>query len=93
MGFKTFRTSINWARIFLPARTPSPTRQALPSMTGCSTAVKSTASSRLSRSAHYELPYALVEKYNGWADRKLVDFYMNYCKTIFARYEGKVKYC
>ncbi len=42
--------------------------------------------------SHYELPYALVERYNGWASRELIDFYMNYCKTIFERYKDKVKY-
>ena len=25
--------------------------------------------------SHYELPYALVEKYNGWASRELIEFY------------------
>ena len=42
--------------------------------------------------SHYELPYALVEKYNGWASRELIGFYMNYCETIFERYKDKVKY-
>ena len=42
--------------------------------------------------SHYELPYALVEKYNGWASRELIEFYMNYCKAIFERYKDKVKY-
>ena len=42
--------------------------------------------------SHCELPYALVERYNGWASRELIDFYMNYCKTIFERYKDKVKY-
>ena len=58
MGFKCFRMSINWTRIF---------------PTG-------------------ELPYALTEKYNGWADRKLIGFYENYCHAIFERYKDKVKY-
>ena len=34
----------------------------------------------------------LVEKYNGWASRELIEFYMNYCKAIFERYKDKVKY-
>ena len=42
--------------------------------------------------SHYELPYALVEKYNGWVSRELIEFYMNYCKAIFERYKDKVKY-
>ena len=46
---------------------------------------------------HYEEDIALfaemgLERYNGWASRELIDFYMNYCKTIFERYKDKVKY-
>ena len=42
--------------------------------------------------SHYELPYHLTEKYNGWTNRDLVDFYLNYCKVIFNEYKGLVKY-
>ena len=42
--------------------------------------------------SHYEMPYALVEKYGAWRDRRLVDFYVNYCNVIFNRYKDKVKY-
>jgi 6-phospho-beta-glucosidase len=38
------------------------------------------------------MPYGLVEKYGSWRDRRLVDFYVNYCKAIFTRYKDKVKY-
>lgn len=41
--------------------------------------------------SHYELPYALVEKYNGWESRELIALYERYCKTIFERYKDKVK--
>lgn len=33
--------------------------------------------------------YALVKKYNGWASRELIEFYMNYCKAIFERYKDR----
>ncbi|GED80147.1 phospho-beta-glucosidase [Amylolactobacillus amylotrophicus DSM 20534] len=42
--------------------------------------------------SHYETPLALAINYNGWASRKLIDFYINYCKTVFTRYQDKVKY-
>ena len=32
--------------------------------------------------SHYELPYALVEKYNGWEGREVIDCFVRYCKTI-----------
>lgn len=34
----------------------------------------------------------MTQHYNGWASRKLIDFYLNYCEVIFNRYKDKVKY-
>ena len=42
--------------------------------------------------SHYEMPLHLVQKYEGWANRKLIDFYLRFCEVIFKRYKGKVKY-
>ncbi|MBS4782151.1 family 1 glycosylhydrolase, partial [Clostridium sp.] len=42
--------------------------------------------------SHYEMPFNLTKKYNGWASRNLIDFFVNYCSVIFNRYKDKVKY-
>ena len=42
--------------------------------------------------SHFEIPYTLVTKYGGWKNRKLIDFFVRYCKTVFERYKDKVKY-
>ena len=42
--------------------------------------------------SHYEMPYHLVEKYNGWASRELIGFFEKYCQTVFDRYHDKVRY-
>jgi 6-phospho-beta-glucosidase len=41
--------------------------------------------------SHYELPYGLVERYNGWEGREVIDCFVRYCKAIFERYKDKVK--
>ncbi len=92
MGFKTFRTSINWTRIFPTGMETEPNEKGLEFYDKVFDCCKKHGIEPLVTISHYELPYALVEKYNGWASRELVDYYMNYCKVIFARYEGKVKY-
>ena len=38
------------------------------------------------------MPYALVEKYNGWASRELIPLFEKYCQTVFERYKDKVTY-
>lgn len=92
MGFKTFRTSINWTRIFPTGEEPEPNEVGLAFYDRIFDCCKKHGIEPLVTISHYELPYALVEKYNGWADRRLVELYLNYCKTIFKRYNGKVKY-
>ena len=42
--------------------------------------------------SHYETPLTLVKEYGSWRNRKLVDFFERYCKTVFTRYKDKVKY-
>ena len=92
MGFKVFRTSINWTRIFPTGEETVPNEKGLEFYDKVFDCCKRHGIEPLVTISHYELPYALVEKYNGWADRRLVDFYMNYCKAIFERYKDKVKY-
>ena len=92
MGFKVFRTSINWTRIFPTDMEEQPNEAGLAFYDKVFDCCKRHGIEPLVTISHYELPYALVEKYNGWASRELIGFYMNYCKAIFARYHGKVKY-
>ena len=92
MGFKVFRTSINWTRIYPTGEEETPNEAGLAFYDRVFDCCKKYGIEPLVTISHYELPYALVEKYNGWADRRLVDCYVRYCKTIFERYKDKVKY-
>ncbi|WP_405373234.1 glycoside hydrolase family 1 protein, partial [Pseudobutyrivibrio sp.] len=92
MGFKVFRTSINWTRIFPTGMESEPNEAGLAFYDKVFDCCKKHGIEPLVTISHYELPYALVEKYNGWEGRELIEYFMNYCKAIFARYEGKVKY-
>ena len=42
--------------------------------------------------SHYETPLHLAEKYNGWLNRALITYYERYVRTVFERYQKKVKY-
>lgn len=92
MGFKTFRTSINWSRIFPTGEESKPNEAGLAFYDRVFDCCKKYNIEPLVTISHYELPYALVEKYNGWENRILIDLFMNYCKAIFARYQSKVQY-
>ena len=92
MGFKVFRTSINWTRIYPTGLESRPNEKGLEFYDRIFGCCKKHNIEPLVTISHYEIPYTLVEKYNGWASRELVGLYMNFCKTIFARYRDKVRY-
>lgn len=92
MGFKTFRTSINWTRIFPTGMEAEPNEKGLEFYEKVFRCCKKHGIEPLVTISHYELPYALVEKYNGWEGRELIGYFMNYCKAIFERYKDLVKY-
>lgn len=92
MGFKCYRFSISWSRIFPTGEDDCANEEGLrfyeqfidelllhhiePVITIC----------------HFDMPIALCEKYGAWRSRYLIDLFLKYCETIFLRFEKKVKY-
>lgn len=92
MGFKTFRTSIAWARIFPNGDDSEPNEKGLQFYDDLFDECLKYGIKPLVTISHYETPLALAKNYDGWINRKLIGFYENYVRTIFARYKDKVKY-
>ena len=92
MGFKCFRMSINWTRIYPTGMEEEPNEKGLAFYDRVFDCCKKHGIEPLVTISHYELPYALVEKYNGWEGREVIDCFVRYCKTIFERYQDKVKF-
>ncbi|MEG2328491.1 glycoside hydrolase family 1 protein [Anaerorhabdus sp.] len=92
MGFKIYRMSINWTRIYPIGDEAEPNQKGVQYYREIFEELKKYNIEPLVTISHYEMPYGLTEKYNGWADRKVIDFYLNYCKTIFTEYKDLVKY-
>ncbi|MDI3530083.1 6-phospho-beta-glucosidase [Thermoanaerobacterium thermosaccharolyticum] len=92
MGFKVFRMSIAWTRIFPNGDDAEPNEEGLKFYDNVFAELKKYNIEPLVTISHYEAPYNLTKKYNGWANRKVIDFYVKYCETIFKRYRDVVKY-
>ena len=92
MGFKCFRMSINWTRISPTGMEDKPNEAGLAFYDRVFDCCLKYGIQPLVTLSHYELPYALVEKYNGWEGRGVIGFFENYCRTVFERYKDKVKY-
>lgn len=92
MGFKVYRFSIAWTRIYPTGEEETPNEAGLKFYDQVIDECLKYGIEPLVTISHYETPLALAQKYNGWSDRKLIDLYVKYCQTLFERYKGKVKY-
>ncbi|VFA52104.1 beta-glucosidase [Enterococcus faecalis] len=91
-GMNSFRTSISWARIFPKGDEAEPNEEGLAFYDSLIDAIIKNGMEPLITISHYEMPLYLATEYNGWFNRKLIDFYTNFAETVFKRYKNKVNY-
>lgn len=92
LGFKCFRMSIAWTRIFPQGDELSPNEAGLQYYDAVFDELKKYNIEPVVTLSHYEMPLHLVKAYGGWRSRELIAFYEHYARTVFARYRDKVKY-
>lgn len=92
MGFKVFRTSIAWSRIFPNGDETEPNEAGLQFYDELFDTLHEHGIEPLVTLSHYEMPLHLARQYNGWANRELIGFYERYVRTVFERYKHKVRY-
>lgn len=92
MGFKAFRTSISWARIFPNGDEEKPNEKGLQFYDDLFDEMNRLEIEPIVTLSHYETPLHLLCEYGGWLNKKMIDFWMNYVNVIFQRYKGKIKY-
>lgn len=92
MGFKVFRMSIAWSRIFPKGDELEPNEAGLAFYDKVFDELAKYGIEPLVTLSHYETPLHLARQYNGWASRDLIGFYERYVRTVFTRYKDKVKY-
>ena len=92
MGFKCFRLSINWPRIFPNGDETEPNEEGLRFYDKVFDELLANGIQPVVTLSHYETPLYLVQKYGSWRNRKLIDFFERYCRVVFERYKDKVKY-
>ena len=92
LGLKTFRTSINWSRIFPNGDDQTPNEAGLRFYDDLFDEILKNGMEPMITISHYEMPLHLTTAYKGWYSREVIDFFVKYCNTVFDRYAGKVKY-
>ena len=92
MGFRVFRLSIAWSRIFPMGDETEANEAGLAFYDNVFDECHKYGIEPLVTISHYETPLHLAEAYDGWLDRRMIGFYERYVTTIFQRYKDKVKY-
>ena len=92
MGFRTFRMSISWARIYPELTSETPNEEGLKFYDDVFDELKKYGIEPLVTLSHFEIPVELVTKYDGWQNRDVIDLFVKFTTTVMKRYRGKVKY-
>ena len=92
MGFKVYRMSIAWSRIFPKGDEEVPNEEGLAFYDDVFDECLKHHMQPLVTMSHYEPPLYLATEYNGWYNRKTIDFFTRYVDVITKRYKDKVKY-
>lgn len=92
MGFKVFRMSIAWSRIFPMGDEAEPNEEGLKFYENVFKELKKHNIEPLVTITHFDMPIHLIKEYGGWKNRQVVDFYANLVRALFTRYKGLVRY-
>ncbi|WP_273401929.1 6-phospho-beta-glucosidase [Traorella massiliensis] len=92
MGFKTYRLSIAWSRIFPKGDEEEPNEEGLKFYEDLFKECHKYGIEPLVTITHFDCPMHLIKEYGGWRNRKMIDFYKNLVTVLFTRYKGLVKY-
>lgn len=92
MGFKTFRMSIAWSRIFPRGDELEPNQAGIDFYRSVFEECHKYGIEPLVTLCHFDVPMHLVNKYGSWRNRKMIGFFERYARTCFEAFDGLVKY-
>ena len=92
MGFKVYRMSIHWTRLYPNGDELTPNPEGLEFYRRVFLELKKNHIEPLVTLSHYETPIGLVHKWGAWADRRMIDCFVRFAVTCFTEYKGLVKY-
>ncbi|MGT2737152.1 glycoside hydrolase family 1 protein [Streptococcus orisratti] len=91
MGINSYRMSIAWTRIYPTGLEDEPNEAGLVFYDKIFDLLAKYNIEPIVTISHYEPPFELALR-GGWSNRKMIDYYLKYCKTLFERYQDKVRY-
>lgn len=92
MGFKMFRLSISWSRLYPNGDEETPNEKGIDFYRDVFKECRKYNIEPLVTIWHFDTPLYLEEHYGGWANRQLIDFYARFAKTCFTEFKDLVHY-
>ncbi|MGL6107840.1 6-phospho-beta-glucosidase [Romboutsia sp.] len=92
MGFKVYRMSIAWSRIFPKGDEETPNEKGLQFYEDIFKECKKYGIEPLVTITHFDCPMHLIKEYGAWRNRKMIGFFEKLCNVVFRRYKGLVRY-
>ncbi|NTV77999.1 MAG: family 1 glycosylhydrolase, partial [Clostridiales bacterium] len=92
MGFRCFRFSIAWSRIYPTGEDKVPNEKGLEFYDRVFDLCLKLGMEPVVTLSHYEMPLALSDKYGGFRSKEVIPCFLEFCKTVFNRYKDKVRY-
>ncbi len=92
MGFRALRTSIQWTRIFPEGDETTPNEEGIAFYNDLIDTCLSHGIEPVITLQHFEMPWGLVKKYNGFMDKHVIDYFCRFASVCFERFGDRVKY-
>lgn len=92
MGFRCYRFSFSWSRIFPTGEEEKPNEAGLKFYEKFIDELLCHGIEPIVTICHFDMPLHLVERYGSWRSRSLITAYLRYCEVIFRRFCNKVRY-
>lgn len=92
MGCKTMRISISWPRIFPTGEEAEPNPEGLAFYDAVLKEMEKGGIEPLITLNHFDTPLALILKYGGWKDARLIDCYVHYAEAVLRHFQGRCRW-
>lgn len=91
-GFRCFRMSIAWTRIFPTGEETEPNAAGLAYYRSVFEECRKNHMEPIVTICHYDLPLALSQKFNGWSSPRVIELYERYAKAVIDAFADLVHY-
>lgn len=92
MGFKAFRMSFSWSRIYPRGDEKEPNKKGLDFYDNVVNELLKYGIEPVVTLSHFETPLVIATEYGGWCNKEVIKFFQIYCHTVFEHFKGRVKY-